>query len=73
MIHKKRDGPDITWVIFASCKEWKPPKRILFIIIKLAAIVLDPQENPISFIERLREVLIKYTNLDPNDPAEAIV
>lgn len=40
---------------------------------KLAAIDQGSQENPTSFIERLRKVLIKYTNLDPNDPTGAIV
>lgn len=40
---------------------------------KLAAIDQSSQEKTTSFIERLRRALIKYTNLDPDDPARATI
>lgn len=33
---------------------------------KLATVDLGPSENPTAFLQRLREALIKHTNVDPD-------
>lgn len=40
---------------------------------KVAAIDPGSQENTTSFIEMLRKALMKYTNLDHDDPTRATI